>query len=156
MRQSTSAVVPRRFLGLPPDERSRTVEAAVWLLCARLALGLLPFRWALAVFRLAPGHATEGRVADDEATAVGRAVMRAARHVPFRAVCIQQSFAALAMLRRRGLSATVRLGLARGDDGLAAHAWSLCGDVAVTGGAAADGYTPVATFTSRRDGPTVS
>ena len=57
---------------------------------------------------------------------------RAARHVPFRAVCLQQAFAALLMLRRRHLP----------------HAWSYCGQVGVTGVAAAEGFVAVAAFTA--------
>ena len=57
------------------------------------------------------------------------------------------------MLRRRGLAATVHLGLARESGtgassarALAAHAWSRCGAVPVTGVEAADGFVPVASF----------
>jgi hypothetical protein len=68
--------------------------------------------------------------------------------VPFRAVCLQQSFAALLMLRRRGLAATVHLGVAREQSGeaLTAHAWSHCGDVPVTGVAVAHTFAPVVVF----------
>jgi hypothetical protein len=136
-----------RFFALPGAERGRTVEAALWLLLARLAFALLPFRLALRMLRIAPGETGAGRVAASEAFDISRAVCRAARSVPFRAVCLQQAFAALLMLRRRGLAATVHLGLARGDTGdLKAHAWSVCGELPVTGVAAARGFVAVAAF----------
>jgi hypothetical protein len=52
------------------------------------------------------------------------------------------------MLRRRGLSATIHLGLAResGAGALSAHAWSRCGEVPVTGVAEARGFVAVAAF----------
>ena len=67
---------------------------------------------------------------------------------PFRAACLQQAFAALLMLRRRDLAATVHLGLARdaSGTGLEAHAWSRNGEVPVTGAAVARRFASVATF----------
>jgi hypothetical protein len=102
----------------------------------------------LRLLRIVPGDTGAGRIAAAEAGEISRAIARAARHVPFRAVCLQQAFAALLMLRRRGLCATIHLGLAResGTGGLTAHAWSRCGAVPVTGVAEARGFVPVAAF----------
>lgn len=139
-----------RLVSLPAAERRLLAEAAASLLIARLVLGLLPFRWALRIFRVSPDGAVAGggRIAASEAEDVGRAIGRAARHVPFRAVCLQQAFAAVRMLRRRGLAATVHLGVTRkaGRGNLEAHAWSRCGDVMVTGAATASDFTAVAAF----------
>lgn len=133
-----------RFLALPGAERRRTCEAALLLLIVRVALMLLPLPGALRLFGIARGTMSSGRVEPEEAARIGHAVTRAARHVPFRAVCLQQAFAALLMLRRRGLAATVHFGLLREGGALRAHAWSRCGDVPVTGAAAASAFTPVA------------
>ena len=136
-----------RFLALRRSERRRTVEAAFWLLLVRLAFGILPFRRALGLFRITLCEAAAGRIDANDAGEIGRAVERAARHVPFRAVCLQQAFAALMMMRRRGLAGTARFGLARDQHGgLAAHAWTHCGELPVTGVAAARGYVAVAAF----------
>ena len=136
-----------RFLALRRSERHLTVEAAFWLLLVRLAIGVLPFRSALRLLRIAPGEAAGGRIDASEASEIGRAVERAARHVPFRAVCLQQALAALMMMRRRGLAGTARFGLARDAQGeLIAHAWSHCGELPVTGVAAARGFVAVAAF----------
>lgn len=137
----------RRFVALPLREQARTIEAALWLLAVRAAFALLPMRRALRLFGIMEGEGSSGRVAAPAAAAVARAITRAARHVPFRAVCLQEAFAALLMLRRRGLAATIHLGVARTDTGgLKAHAWSRCGDVQVTGFSAASAFVPVATF----------
>ena len=144
-----------RLLALPRDARRRLVEAGCCLLIARLVFGLLPFARALRLLQIAPADCTAaiaglapGTAA--EAAAVGQAIARVARHMPFRAVCLQQGFAALLMLRRRGLPARVHLGAARpaGSTTLAAHAWSCCGDVPVTGAENAAGFAPIAVFTA--------
>jgi hypothetical protein len=135
-----------RFLALPLREQGRTVEAALTLLAVRLAFVVLPFPRALKRMRVTPGGDGGGRLAAAEAAQVARAIARAARHMPFRAACLQQAFAALLMLRRRGLAATVSLGLAHDEGALTAHAWSHSGDTPVTGVAMAPAFVPVATF----------
>jgi hypothetical protein len=135
-----------RFVALPTGEKARIVEAACYLLAVRMVFGLLPLRQALWVFGITQSQTVQGRISATEAQLIGRAIERAAKHVPFRAVCLQQAFAALLMLRRRGLMATVQLGLLRQGDELKAHAWSHCGEVPVTGVARADGFAPVAAF----------
>ena len=137
-----------RFLSLSAAERNLALEAALYLLVVRLVFGVLPFAGALRLLAISRAEEGSGRSAAAEAGAVGRAIARAARHVPFRAACLQQAFAALLMLRRRDLAATVYLGLARdaSGSGLEAHAWSRNGEVPVTGAAAARRFAPVATF----------
>ena len=137
-----------RFVALPWGEKSRAVEAAFYLLAVRLVFRLLPLQRALKLFGIVRSESGPGRISAAEAELVSRAVGRAAGQVPFRAVCLQQAFAAFLMLRRRGLAATVHLGLMRqdGSAGLQAHAWSLSGATPVTGVAAARGFTPIAAF----------
>ncbi len=135
-----------RFPALPASERRCTCEAALLLLMVRIALALLPLPRALRLLGVTQGATGSGRIDADQAALVGRAVGRAARHVPFRAVCLQQAFAALLMLRRRGLAATVHFGLLRDGGKLKAHAWSRSGEIPVTGVAAARGFTPIAAF----------
>lgn len=139
-----------RFFALPGGEQGRIIEAALSLLAVRLVVRLLPFPLALRLLRIVPGNGGDGRVDAAEAAAVSRAIARAARYVPFRAVCLQQAFAALLMLRRRGLTASVHLGLAHepGANPLKAHAWSRCGEAPVTGVAAAHGFVTIAAFTA--------
>jgi hypothetical protein len=136
-------------MAMPAGEQGRAIEAALCLLAVRLALALLPFPRALRLFGIVPGENACGRIAPQRAAEISRAIARAARVVPFRAVCLQQAFAAVLMLRRRGLAATVHLGLARdGAEDLKAHAWSCSGEALVTGGAAAPGFVAVAAFTA--------
>jgi hypothetical protein len=139
-----------RFFALTAAERRRTCEAVLLLLVVRIVLALLPLPRALRLFGIAQGAGGQGqgKVDPDQAAQIAQAIARAARHVPFRAVCLQQAFAALLMLRRRGLAATVHFGLLRDGRELKAHAWSRCGEMPVTGAAAANGFAAVAVFSA--------
>jgi len=135
-----------RFYALPAAEQRLTCEAALLLLVVRIVLAVAPLPQALRLFGISQSDTSSGRVDGQAAERIGRAIARAARRVPFRAMCLQQAFAALLMLRRRGLAATVHFGLLRDGSELKAHAWSRCGEVAVTGVAAASGFTPIVAF----------
>jgi hypothetical protein len=85
--------------------------------------------------------------ADLAARAVGRALRRAARHLPWRSTCLMRALAGKTMLRRRRCPATVFLGVARREGTeLGFHAWIRAGGVWVSGGAEAPAFTVVATF----------
>jgi hypothetical protein len=47
----------------------------------------------------------------------------AGRYAPGRATCLKQALVLSWLLRRRGVSTTLQIGVARRDGGLAAHAW---------------------------------
>ena len=117
-------------------------EAVARLIVARVRIAGQPFRRiakTLGTFvppadpriaaARAPGPADQARVARD----VGWAVTRAARHVPFEAVCLPQAMAAHAMLRRRGVPSAVHFGAQRGKEKtIDAHAWLDAAGVEVT------------------------
>ncbi|HYD69827.1 lasso peptide biosynthesis B2 protein [Azospirillum sp.] len=145
---------PARFLALPGAERRLLAEAAATLALASALLALLPFATAM---RLAGLNARTGTAAARQdapapeagttAPAVGAAVARAARHLPFRAVCLQQAIACTLMLRRRALPVTVHFGMAKNAAGaLDAHAWSVSGGAVVTGAPGRERFTPIAVF----------
>lgn len=119
------------------------IEATVWLGLARFYVRWLPFRW------LGPWLRRSEPAGDDPelAARIGRAVLTAARHVPWQAVCLPQALAAKLMLGLRGQGSTVHLG-AKLDEGgdIAAHAWLSCGDKVVTGNADRPGYTQLIKF----------
>src|SRR5204862_4684937 len=126
------------------QEYGRTFEAALSLLAVRLTFALLPFRWALLLLRANPGERTNpGESNDAELSAplnevaadIARAVNRAARYLPFRFACLPRAFAALVMLRRRGIPGTVHLGLARNTrrSSLGGVDWWVSGAVPVIG-----------------------
>lgn len=133
----------RRFAQVDRRRRALAAEAVVYLLAARLALAFVPFprlarklgsfvppqypRAARAMERGLPEHSRLARE-------IGWAVARAARYVPFRAVCLPQAMAARLMLGRRGVASVMRFGADRGENKpLDAHAWLDAAGVEVTG-----------------------
>jgi hypothetical protein len=139
-----------RFLRLPAMERRLTFEAAMALTLACVLLKTAPFSRVLKLLGLKTPDGPAPCPADpaDPATAkaVARAVARASRNLPFKAVCLPQAAAAALMLRRRGLPVEVHFGVAKRDGAVEAHAWSLCGGVPVSGVAESSRFSPIATF----------
>ena len=79
--------------------------------------------------------------------AVGVAVIRASRFVPWRCKCYEQAIAAKMILRGYGLQTTLYYGVAKGHDKkLIAHAWVRCGNYIVTGRPGMERFTIVGTF----------
>ena len=135
-------------------ERLLLAEAIWALATARFQLATQPFpRIArrLGGF-VTPAKAREANAAqvassDDRVTAskVGWAVTRAARHVPFGAVCLPQAMAAKTMLARRGIASVMHFGTMRGEKlSLAAHAWLDAAGVEVTGYPVEASFTEIA------------
>lgn len=119
-------------MSLPGKDRALLAEAAGSLILASLRVALLPFRRVAQ--RSAAGLAGLPAADAETIAAVAGAVTRAARHLPTRAVCIEQGLAAQAMLRRRGFGSTLCYGAARdAERGLAAHVWVRSGTRDVVG-----------------------
>ena len=143
-----------RFARLPAARKMLVVEATLWLALARLALLAVPFRHLAERFGTVaspqgvsnlPGLSEpQGATARD----VGWAVTRAARYVPFRAVCLPQAIAAKAMLDRRDVPSTMHFGVKKPSDGAAlfAHAWLDAGTIEVTGYPVEEGFVEVVRF----------
>lgn len=133
----------RRFAKVGGHRRALVVEAVIMLLLARMALGLVPFqRLARRFGTFVAPHAARCAAAmipcsDDQARLahdIGWAVTRAARHVPFPAVCLPQAMAARVMLNRRGIASVLHFGAAKNESrALDAHAWLDAAGVEVTG-----------------------
>ena len=146
-------IARRRWRG-----RARVAEAATLLLLASAAQKWVPMtRWSRSlgqhgevpadwrgerVARLPyrPTSATEHYVA--------RAIARASDRLPYEPTCLAQATAGQVMLRRRGGSGVVVIGLqpVPGEEPWQAHAWLLGRAGALTGGPAARGFTATTTF----------
>ncbi len=146
--------ITRRFFGLPRGHKLLVVEAVAALAVARMALLFVPFRVLAASFgsialpEEASAPAARASVAArDEIRAVGWAVTRAARYVPFRAVCLPQAIAAKFMLDRRSIASVMHFGVAKNEGGpLAAHAWLDADQIEVTGYPIGPEFVEVARF----------
>ncbi len=98
------------------------LEAWSSLLAIDLCLRVLPFRWAWSLFEPAP----RSRSVPDRAERAARcawAVGAAARRHLWPMRCLARSFCLRGLLGRRGLEGVLRIGVARQDDRLCAHAW---------------------------------
>ena len=145
-----------KFVRLNHERRALLPEAAAWLLLTRVALLVVPFpRLARHLGTFVPP--SDSRVcqarsvgAPDQVRLVSEiawAVNRAARHVPFRAVCLPQAMAARIMLARRGISSVLHFGAATGrDKPLDAHAWLDAAGLEVTGYPVAGDFAEIACF----------
>jgi hypothetical protein len=146
----------RRFVEIGGRRRALIVEAALWLLAARLALIFVPFPHLarrLGVFvppsdSRALQASRQGAEADVAlAREVSWATTRAAHHVPFKAVCLPQAITARMMLRRRGVPSVLHFGAAKGKDKpIDAHAWLDAAGVKVTGYPVAAEFAELACF----------
>ena len=136
----------RKFFSLDSADRLLLIKALVLLLVLRAGLWVLSFkrldslldRWTASPAAKRPG-------ADSASAArVSRAVASAARALPGKKTCLVQALACRALLRRRGIEATIRLGVLKDDSGgLRAHAWVESGGRAVIGGQDLDRYVPL-------------
>jgi len=146
-----------KFVRMDSAQRALLIEAAFCLAVARLWLLAQPFS---AVARrmgtlvgptvvLAHPNAQERSSETPLAWVVGQAIQRAARSVPFRAVCIQQAVAGRIMLRRRGIDSVLHLGVAPAgspEETLEAHVWLNVGPIRVTGYPVEPRFIEVACF----------
>ena len=131
---------------IPPQERWLLVQAWVALLVVDVALRCLPFKTVLGfcqrvrVDRVAPTGATLS------AARLPWLVEVASRHALVKTTCLTEALALSWLMSRKGLAATLRVGVARRDGGLIAHAWLEQGGQIILGNAGTTGYTPLLPF----------
>ena len=138
----------KKLVRLPWRDRLLLAEAAWWLVVARLALLLVPFRWMAPRLGDTMASSPEEDPVDVELPRrVGWAVGIASGALPWTSRCLTEAIAGKAMLRRRGVASTLYLGLARdGRQEIGGHAWLRCGSVVLTGERARQGHEVIASF----------
>lgn len=129
------------FLALSRRQRWDFVRALVLLPCVRPALWVLGFQRLRDLVSLddlgQQGHRAGSDVATiAEARGTAEMVEIAARRGIVKALCLERSLVLAWLLRRRGIVASLRIGVQHDDREFRAHAWIECGGVAV--GEAAD------------------
>jgi Transglutaminase-like superfamily len=144
-----------RFREVGGRRRLLLAEAMLCLAAARLALIVVPFpHLARRLGQFVPPsdpRALRAKVPVDAeaplAADVSWAVTRAARYLPFKAVCLPQAMAARVMLKRRGVASVMHFGAAKGgQQALDAHAWLDAAGVEVTGYPVARHFAEIACF----------
>ncbi len=139
-----------------PERLALLTEAAVQLMIARVQLKTVPFpklarAWGPFVPAADERAGTGLTATSDERAALARkvsdAVQRAARNVPFGAVCLPQAMAARRMLKRRQIDSVMHFGAAKGSEKpIDTHAWLDAAGVKVTGYPVANDFTEIGCF----------
>ena len=128
----------RKFLRQPAKNRWMLVKALAATALIGLGLRLLPFSKLLAGLNWLAARPRKPRRRDpNEQKRVVWAVAAATRRLRKETPCLTQALAVHLFLRRRGLPAQLRIGVAKDDQGeLRAHAWVESNQEVVIGGAA--------------------
>jgi hypothetical protein len=124
--------------------RAYLCEAAVTLLLARIAVRVIPAARIFAWANRPPRQVR--RFAADEIGWVLWAIDAAAAKFRTETLCLPRALATHAMLRRRGITSRVCLGVARRQDKLAAHAWVEVGNDRAIASPGAGAFTRLAEF----------
>lgn len=137
----------QRFFQLPPGERVVLMQAWGLFFLAELALRILPLRHLLTladkVF-LKPHAENSSRPAPAHVIArMAWLVDVAGRYVPVRVTCLMQALVLSWLLGRRGIATTLRIGVARREGDLTAHAWLELNGRVILGLSGSNGYVPL-------------
>ena len=128
---------------------ARVAEAFLLLGAARLVSARLPMDVTSKVLGSSGAESPKMLSADqvEAARRVGASIQAALYLTPFEAECLPQAIAGKLMLARRGIPATVYLGVRKMYDGaLDSHAWLRVGEEVVTGRHLPGTYATVCTF----------
>jgi hypothetical protein len=164
-----------RFRRLPAHKRPYLLEVMLYLLAARLALCVIPFRWLTWFLERSPRRPqdtfTERRrigasvrsaftANRDEITGSERARFRkkaqslinlAAWFLPGETVCLPRAIAAQTFLRRLGIGTTLYYGAAiLAERGLTAHAWLQDGNEVIVGQTDGQEYHTLARYPNQK------
>jgi hypothetical protein len=118
----------RRFWRLSGFERGIALEATGGLLATWLGLRLAGFhRWRAALVWLAPSATSKAELPaaseKQSAEVIARMAAAAARNFFFDTNCLEQSLVLWWLLRRRGITAALRIGARKELERFEAHAW---------------------------------
>src|SRR5262249_23470259 len=124
---------------MPWSEKSLVLESLVMLAAARLLVTTTPSRSLVARIGGVPAKESEpgnsGRPSQQTGSPrIGRLIERVARITWWRSMCLEKALACKWMLRRRGIPSTMYVGMAKQNEGFAAHAWLVAEGQTVTGG----------------------
>ena len=127
-------------------------EALLLLAVFRAAILLLPFRRITTLMGLEQNNkdCVQAFVSTNSPADIGWAIQAAAARTPWESACLVQALAGMVMLSRRGINATLYLGVAKGEAGqeaMDAHAWLRCGDRIISGAAGVERFAAISSFT---------
>jgi hypothetical protein len=133
----------RKLFSLSVSDVPLLGRALAVVLAVRLCLWLVPSRVLLRYVSRRVARAVPIAEVDARVLRIGWAVRAAALRVP-QATCLTRALAVQLLLAREGYASTLRIGVARQEQGeFAAHAWVEIGGCALVGGRGAHGYRPL-------------
>ena len=147
----------RKFFCLSFAERVSFFEALVLLYFYKVLVVIFPIKWLMrwSSFTFRAVKSDPETVSTKEyqiIQSVSDGIQRAGRLTCWKkSICLINAFAAVAMLRRRGISSNVVLGVAKEEEKLIAHAWVEYGGLGVVGLEIAKDYSPLATLSAPLD-----
>lgn len=121
-----------KFRSKSLSEQKIALEAAAALMATWLGLRLAGYRrWrnvlarftATASQQFSGRNTTESKILEDNARTIARMEAAAARHLPIKSNCLEQSLVLWWLLRRRRIPADIRIGVRKDGEGFEAHAW---------------------------------
>ncbi len=116
-------------------------EAIFWAVAIEVGLRLWPVSRLLdRLNRLRPG---DNRMEPLPSYSLDRFAVAAYRLLPVDCTCLRESLVLYALLRRRGATPRLCVGVKKEGKDLAAHAWIECGDISTRGGHAS--FLPLTT-----------
>lgn len=142
---------------MPWSEKLLAAEAIVMLAMARILIrfgrerDLVSRIGGTRVAGAAPGEGEPTQAetgAQSSGAQIGAMLERAGRHTWWRSMCLEKALAGRWMLRRRGISSTMYVGMAKRDGNFIAHAW-LVGEGRTVTGASEENYATLAAFRER-------
>ena len=138
----------RSFLSATPSERRlafRALATVIWVR-ARLTVSSFP-----TVDRLTNERPVRASVGPNSAARIGSAVAAVSAYVPG-ASCLTQALATRVLLAEGGHPSNLRLGMARIDGRIQAHAWLESDGTIVVGGAGHTQFAPFEPLPASRNG----
>ena len=142
----------KKFFKLPVEEKLWFIEAWLILGGMRAAILVVPFRKLTRSLKQVTGEyetPSLGAYEQETAVKVGKIIVKAANHTPWKSACLVQSLAVRKMLQRRGIPGVIILGVAKDGNStgkMKAHAWAQCGDFIVSGRTGHEGFSVVGSF----------
>jgi len=133
-----------KFWSLPRREKQFLCEAGTLLLFSNLSIKAIAFRHIDNFLHTRWKDAPRESDHADDIKLVKLSASRAANLLPSKRLCLSRSIAEFIMLRRRGISAAMYMGVKSSDNSvLLAHAWVLAGREITNGKSENSEYTPL-------------
>lgn len=141
----------RTFYKIDKETKINFIKAYIYSGVARVFIIFMPFNRLRKIMGKYKKESNE--IVDVNthkiAKKIGWAVSEAARYTPWNSKCLVQALTTQRMMKEKGISTTIYLGVSKGKDNeMLAHAWIRCGSYIITGGANKNEYVVVAKFTN--------